>query len=435
MKRRLTAIIAGLCIAALPVGKCAANVLPSDTADIVSAAEPVRILAMGDSITHGYINGDNGYRKYLCYQLQQQGFTDFDMVGPNNNWTDSVSYTTADGVTFEYDPAHAGYSGYAIQAYSGRQGLYETVFDTTYTNGDVSGNMMEAYDPDIVLLQIGTNDLLDNHNDGITDRLETMVDKLLDSMDDQDMLFVASVPDIDVSVRYDRLWAYQSSGITYDSDPEGFTALVQQSVDNYNASVKELVEKKQADGKQIRFADINSVVDMKTGLEDGVHPNETGYACMGKYWSEQLLSYLNQTPIEPTPGSTTATVTTTTTETTTSVTASSETETTTAESTSITETETSETVSDTTETTTISSSESSTETATSQQPQPIKGDVTLDGTVNVADVVRLCRYLVHGEGISKTAYECADVTEDGIVNGFDLTLLRQMLVAAGGQEQ
>ena len=93
MKRRLTAIIAGLCIAALPVGKCAANVLPSDTADIVSAAEPVRILAMGDSITHGYINGDNGYRKYLCYQLQQQGFTDFDMVGPNNNWTDSVSYT------------------------------------------------------------------------------------------------------------------------------------------------------------------------------------------------------------------------------------------------------------------------------------------------------------------------------------------------------
>ncbi|MFQ9093083.1 MAG: hypothetical protein ACLR5S_01400 [Ruminococcus sp.] len=47
-----------------------------------------------------------------------------------------------------------------------------------------------------------------------------MVDKLLDSMDDQDMLFVASVPDIDVSVRYDWLWAYQSSGITYDSDPK-----------------------------------------------------------------------------------------------------------------------------------------------------------------------------------------------------------------------
>ena len=114
-------------------------------------------------------------------------------------------------------------------------------------------------------------------------------------MDDQDMLFVASVPDIDVSVRYDWLWAYQSSGITYDSDPEGFTALVQQSVDNYNASVKELVEKKQADGKQIRFADINSVVDMKTGLEDGVCPGQQSgrwrHACAPQAAPTQIFSF------------------------------------------------------------------------------------------------------------------------------------------------
>ena len=70
---------------------------------------------MGDSITDGYINGDNGYRKYFCYEMQQKGFTNFDMVGPKNNWSDSVSYTTSDGVTFQYDPAHAGYSGYAIE--------------------------------------------------------------------------------------------------------------------------------------------------------------------------------------------------------------------------------------------------------------------------------------------------------------------------------
>ena len=108
--------------------------------------------------------------------------------------------------------------------------------------------MIEAYDPDIVLLQIGTNDLLDNQNAGITDRLEKLVDKLLDSIDSNSMLFVASVPDIDVSVRHDWLWAYQSSGYSYENNPEEFTALVEQSVDNYNASVKELVEKKQAAG-------------------------------------------------------------------------------------------------------------------------------------------------------------------------------------------
>uniref|UniRef100_UPI0023F91725 GDSL-type esterase/lipase family protein n=1 Tax=Ruminococcus callidus TaxID=40519 RepID=UPI0023F91725 len=282
IKQKILAVLTSLCIGVLPLaaGMAAAPVAAEDT------TEPVRILAMGDSITDGYINGDNGYRKYFCYEMQQKGFTNFDMVGPKNNWSDSVSYTTSDGVTFQYDPAHAGYSGYAIEKIGSRQGLYETIFDTTYYNNNVTGNMIEAYDPDIVLLQIGTNDLLDNQNAGITDRLEKLVDKLLDSIDSDSMLFVASVPDIDVSVKHDWLWAYQSSGYSYENNPEEFTALVEQSVDNYNASVKELVEKKQAVGARIRFADINSVVDMKTGLEDGVHPNEAGYACRGKYWSE-----------------------------------------------------------------------------------------------------------------------------------------------------
>ena len=171
IKQKILAVLTSLCIGVLPLaaGMAAAPVAAEDT------TEPVRILAMGDSITDGYINGDNGYRKYFCYEMQQKGFTNFDMVGPKNNWSDSVSYTTSDGVTFQYDPAHAGYSGYAIEKIGSRQGLYETIFDTTYYNNNVTGNMIEAYDPDIVLLQIGTNDLLDNQNAGITDRLEKLV--------------------------------------------------------------------------------------------------------------------------------------------------------------------------------------------------------------------------------------------------------------------
>lgn len=408
MKHRIIALLTGLCAAALPLG--AGTVTSFFTSAAEADTEPVRILAMGDSITDGYINRDNGYRKYLCYQLQQQGFTDFDMVGPNNSWSDSASYTTTDGITFQYDPAHAGFSGYAIQAYSGRQGLYETVFDTTYFNGDVSGNMMEAYDPDIILLQIGTNDLLDNHNEGIADRLEKMVDSLLDHMDSTDMLFVASVPDIDVSVRYDWLWAYQSSGLSYENDPEAFTALVQKSVDDYNDSVQKLVAEKQAEGKRIRFADINSTVDMKTGLEDGVHPNESGYACMGEYWSEQVLAYLNDTVPTPTTTTTSAEITETTTEVTTET---------------ITET--------TTETTAAPESSETTEFTTTETDTWEKGDIDLNGRLELSDAVLLCRYLLAEDKLSYTAYLCADLTEDGIVNGMDLSMLRQELVQAGGQ--
>lgn len=414
MKQKILAVLTSLCIGVLPLaaGMAAAPVAAEDT------TEPVRILAMGDSITDGYINGDNGYRKYFCYEMQQKGFTNFDMVGPKNNWSDSVSYTTSDGVIFQYDPAHAGYSGYAIEKIGSRQGLYETIFDTTYYNNNVTGNMIEAYDPDIVLLQIGTNDLLDNQNAGITDRLEKLVDKLLDSIDSNSMLFVASVPDIDVSVRHDWLWAYQSSGYSYENNPEEFTALVEQSVDNYNASVKELVEKKQAAGARIRFADINSVVDVKTGLKDGVHPNEAGYACMGKYWSEQVSAYLNGTTPTPTPATTTE------------VTTATEATTTTAIETTTTSTEA------TTASSSVSESDTTTSTTeTSAQPTWQKGDVTLDGTVNIADSVRLCRYLLGSETISQQAYQCADMYTDSMVNCFDLAALRQMLTNAGGQNQ
>ena len=157
--------MAGLLAATVLLG--ATSVLQAVQIEPVSAvSDPVKIIAMGDSITHGYINGDNGYRKYFCYDLQQNGITNFDMVGPNNNWTDSATYDW-NGTTITYDPAHAGYSGYAIQKIGSRQGLQETIFDTTYVNGDVSGNMMEAYQPDVIMLQIGTNDVLDAQLTGI----------------------------------------------------------------------------------------------------------------------------------------------------------------------------------------------------------------------------------------------------------------------------
>lgn len=317
--------IAGLLAATVLLG--ATSVLQAVQVEPVSAAsDPVKIIAMGDSITHGYINGDNGYRKYFCYGLQQNGITNFDMVGPNNNWTDSATYDW-NGTTITYDPAHAGYSGYAIQKIGSRQGLQETIFDTTYVNGDVSGNMMEAYQPDVIMLQIGTNDVLDAQLTGIGDRLEELVDKLIPYVSgDGQVLYLASIPNIDAIERYDWLGAYEwTYGVSYKSDPEKFVATVQAAVDDYNTIVKNLVAKKQAEGAHIEFSDINSTIDISAGdLKDGVHPSEQGYAKMGQYWSNLLTeTYFHGTVTPTTTPATTATTTattTTTTETTTTTT-------------------------------------------------------------------------------------------------------------------
>lgn len=313
--------MAGLLAATILLG--ATSVLQAVQVEPVSAAsDPVKIIAMGDSITHGYINGDNGYRKYFCYDLQQNGITNFDMVGPNNNWSDSATYDW-NGTTITYDPAHAGYSGYAIQKIGSRQGLQETIFDTTYVNGDVSGNMMEAYQPDVIMLQIGTNDVLDAQLTGIGDRLEELVDKLIPYVSgDGQVLYLASIPNIDAIERYDWLGAYEwTYGVSYKSDPEKFVATVQAAVDDYNTIVKNLVAKKQAEGAHIEFSDINSTIDISAGdLKDGVHPSEQGYAKMGQYWSNLLTETYFHGTVTPTTTTTTAATTTTTTETTTTTT-------------------------------------------------------------------------------------------------------------------
>lgn len=319
--RKTKKTMAGLLAATVLLG--ATSVLQAVQIEPVSAAsDPVKIIAMGDSITHGYINGDNGYRKYFCYGLQQNGITDFNMVGPNNDWTDSTTYDW-NGTTITYDPAHAGYSGYAIQKIGSRQGLQETIFDTTYVNGDVSGNMMEAYQPDVIMLQIGTNDVLDAQLTGIGDRLEELVDKLIPYVSgDGQVLYLASIPDIDAAKKYDWLGAYEwTYGVSYGSDPEKFVATVQAAVDDYNTIVKNLVAKKQAEGAHIEFSDINSTIDISAGdLEDGVHPSEQGYAKMGQYWSNLLTETYFHGTVTPTTTPTTTATTTTTTETTTTTT-------------------------------------------------------------------------------------------------------------------
>ena len=263
----------------------------------------VKIMALGDSITDGYWTG-GGYRKYLYHELEEMGYSNIDMVGPKGSNSESFQYQ---GQTVTYDGNYAGYSGYAIQYITGtetRQGILETI-SSDYGNG----NMIETYDPDVVLLQIGTNDVLSNYTDGITDRLENLVDTILADMDgENDMLYVSTIPNINIAERYDWLWAY---GMYYPNDPAAFTAKIQGCIDSYNASIQTLVAKKQAEGAKISFADIHSVIDETTDMHDGVHPNETGYEKMGNYWANLLNStYLNGNT-DPKPVTTTTTQQTT----------------------------------------------------------------------------------------------------------------------------
>ena len=202
-----------------------------------------------------------------------------------------------------------------------RSGILETIQATWY-NGQ---NMIAAYQPDIVLLQIGTNDILSNYNDGITDRLENLVNVILQDLDADSTVFVSTIPDIDAYTRADWLGSYgiNAWGSTQE-EKDRLMETVTGCIDTYNTSIYNLVLKMQSEGKNVQFADINSVVDYQTDLHDGVHPNEAGYENMGNYWAGLLNDFFQNNGTNPKPVTTTTTtqpaVTTTTTTTTTKAT-------------------------------------------------------------------------------------------------------------------
>jgi lysophospholipase L1-like esterase len=323
-KKALAALLAATTgLSSLALGAVSAT--PVQAAD-----DTVKILSLGDSITDGYWTS-GAYRKYMYRDLELMGYNNIDMVGPKGSNSSTFTYN---GETVSYDDNNAGYSGYAIQAMSSkeyRSGILETI-QGTYYNGK---NMIASYEPDIVLLQIGTNDILSDYNDGITDRLENLVNVILEDMDEDGVVFVSTIPDIDAVLRADWLGAYGISawGST-DEEKQQLMETVTDCIDAYNTSIYNLVLEMQSEGKSVRFADINSVVDYQTDLYDGVHPNEAGYENMGDYWAGLLDSYFQETgldqPSETTPATTTeAAVTTTTTKATTTATTTKATTTTT----------------------------------------------------------------------------------------------------------
>ena len=65
-----------------------------------------------------------------------------------------------------------------------------------------------------------------------------------------------------------------------------------------------------------------------------------------------------------------------------------------------------------------------------EPPAYEKGDVNRDGTISLADAVMLLKYLLAESSMSEASAALADMNDDRKLNGVDLTLLKQKLLAA-----
>lgn len=239
------------------------SMLPGTFESAMAAdGQKVKIMPLGDSITYGMAD-EGGYRKYLDVALKQKGCTNFDFVGPEGSDSATFNYH---GQTMTYDDNHAGYSGYTITDLEGGwfgklNGILETM-----QNGDY----IRKYSPDIILLQIGTNDVSNGYLDGSEGRLHKLLDYLLSNMPSGGTIFLTTIPDLGNS-----MWGGDSNA----------------NIASYNELIKKTATAYES--KNVVYADIHSTIDASKDLADGVHPNAGGYEQMGNYWADMLVPYLS----------------------------------------------------------------------------------------------------------------------------------------------
>lgn len=224
----------------------------------------VKVMCFGDSITDGFwLPG--GYRNTLCALLKEQGREEkVDFVGPN--WGGSG-----------YDPQHAGYSGFSIDDIAQADSISG---QRTGISG-FAGSLMDSYQPDVVLLQIGTNDILSLYDlEHLGERLEKLTDCITEKLPEGGMLYLATLPVMDAS---NTLYISE-----YYFDIEKMDA----AVDLCNTQIRALAAKMQAEGKPVQLAEVNKLLT-KADLYDGVHPSESGYEKLGTFWYEKLSAYLD----------------------------------------------------------------------------------------------------------------------------------------------
>ncbi|MFI0898971.1 ricin-type beta-trefoil lectin domain protein [Streptomyces sp. NPDC020983] len=220
MKRPFTALLLALAAALCLPGVTATAPAAAATA---ASTTPLTLMPLGDSITWGVGSSTgNGYRAALYNGLAADGHP-LDFVGSLRGGTMS-------------DPDNEGHSGYRIDQVAA-----------------LTDAALSRYQPNVVTLEIGTNDLNGNYQvSTATTRLKSLVDQI-----------TRDVPSATVLV---------ASLVVSTSGTE------EQYRGAYNQAIPGIVQSEQAAGKHVGYVDMSAVTT--ADLSDYLHPNDNGYQKM-----------------------------------------------------------------------------------------------------------------------------------------------------------
>jgi lysophospholipase L1-like esterase len=197
------------------------------------ALPPVRVMPLGDSITDG-LQSSGGYRSDLWQYMKADGMN-ADFVGSRSGGPPQLG-----------DRDDEGHPGWRIRQLS-----------------DHARDWLLKYRPDIVLLQIGTNDVIQRWGlPAAPSRLSALLD-----------LVTATVPTAQVYVATITPLA----GRLNDARARA-----------YNATIPGIVSAKAAAGRHVHLVDMHSALSKDDLSRDGIHPTNGGYAKIAARWYSAL---------------------------------------------------------------------------------------------------------------------------------------------------
>ncbi|KAL4894245.1 SGNH hydrolase-type esterase domain-containing protein [Aspergillus ambiguus] len=185
----------------------------------------LRIMPLGASITEGYGSTDgNGYREYLWRQLRYKGW-EVDMVGNKQNGNME-------------DNDHEGHYGFRIDQIS------------------AVANKSFHYQPNLILINVGTNDALQDYNINTAGkRVDSLIEKLFGAIPGTTIILSTLLPNTHQQTR----------------------------VDVINKQYRKLAVQRRKDGDNVVLAEMSHFIKPDQ-LVDGIHPTDVGYKEMAAVW-------------------------------------------------------------------------------------------------------------------------------------------------------
>ena len=231
--------------------------------NVAHADDTIKILPLGDSITHAEINRAS-YRYFLWKKLIDAG-VDFDFVGSMTTQLDTYSKGETpqpdyNGQSFDKD--HEGHFAWEVNhIWGGRN-------PNNNTGSGSLGDWMQTYDFDIALVHLGTNDaFMGQDNNQTAFELRAIIEKLREDNPNVVTLLAKVIP--------------TAKGEREAAAVEQLAGLIPAVAEEMNSQASPVI-----------LVDMFEGFDVNELTYDGVHPNEQGEMEMAQRWFDAIMDVL-----------------------------------------------------------------------------------------------------------------------------------------------